>query len=148
MKQIISTDTAPAAIGPYSQAVSVTGGKTVYCSGQIALDPTTGELVGTTSKQQCRQVMANLQAVLKAAGAEFSNVVKTTIYLASMADFGAVNDAYGEFFDEQPPARATLAAKELPKGALLEIDARNRSRLSTERYFCLTMVGPLFNIIG
>jgi 2-iminobutanoate/2-iminopropanoate deaminase len=65
----------------------------------------------------------NLQAVLKAAGAEFSNVVKTTIYLASMADFGAVNDAYGEFFDEQPPARATLAAKELPKGALLEIDA-------------------------
>ena len=123
MKQIISTDTAPAAIGPYSQAVSVTGGKTVYCSGQIALDPTTGELVGTTSKQQCRQVMANLQAVLKAAGAEFSNVVKTTIYLASMADFGAVNDAYGEFFDEQPPARATLAAKELPRGALLEIDA-------------------------
>ncbi len=123
MKQIISTDGAPAAIGPYSQAVKVAAGTTVYCSGQIALDPESGELVGTTSKQQCHQVMANLQAVLKAAGAEFSNVVKTTIYLASMADFGAVNDAYGEFFDKQPPARATLAAKELPKGALLEIDA-------------------------
>ena len=123
MKQIISTDGAPTAIGPYSQAVKVAAGTTVYCSGQIALDPTTGELVGTTSKQQCHQVMANLQAVLKAAGAEFSNVVKTTIYLVSMADFGAVNDAYGEFFDEQPPARATLAAKELPRGALVEIDA-------------------------
>ncbi len=123
MKQIISTDTAPAAIGPYSQAVKVAAGTTIYCSGQIALDPKSGELVGTTAEEQCRQVMTNLQAVLKAAGADMSRVVKTTIYLSDMADFGAVNDAYGEFFDEQPPARATLAARELPKGALVEIDA-------------------------
>ncbi len=123
MKQIISTDGAPAAIGPYSQAVKVAAGTTIYCSGQIALDPRSGNLVGTTAEKQCRQVMTNLQAVLKAAGADFSRVVKTTIYLLDMADFGAVNDAYGEFFDKQPPARATLAAKELPKGALVEIDA-------------------------
>ncbi len=123
MKQIISTETAPAAIGPYSQAVKVAAGTTIYCSGQIALDPRSGELVGTTAEEQCRQVMTNLQAVLKAAGADFSRVVKTTIYLSDMADFGTANDAYGEFFDEQPPARATLAAKELPRGALVEIDA-------------------------
>ena len=123
MKQIISTDGAPAAIGPYSQAVKVAAGTTIYCSGQIAIDPESGDLVGTTAEEQCRQVMTNLQAVLKAAGADFSRVVKTTIYLSDMADFGAVNDAYGEFFDKQPPARATLAAKELPKGALVEIDA-------------------------
>ncbi len=123
MKQIISTDTAPAAIGPYSQAVKVAAGTTIYCSGQIALDPKSGELVGTTAEEQCRQVMTNLLAVLKAAGTDMSRVVKTTIYLSDMADFGAVNDAYGEFFDEQPPARATLAARELPKGALVEIDA-------------------------
>ena len=123
MKQIISTDGAPTAIGPYSQAVKVAAGATIYCSGQIALNPKSGELVGTTAEEQCRQVMTNLQAVLKAAGAGFSKVVKTTIYLANMADFGAVNDVYGEFFDKQPPARATLAAKELPRGALVEIDA-------------------------
>ena len=123
MKQIILTDGAPAAIGPYSQAVKVVAGTTVYCSGQIAIDPESGELVGTTAEEQCRQVMTNLQAVLKAAGADFSRVVKTTVYLLDMADFGAVNDAYGEFFDKQPPARATLAAKELPKGALVEIEA-------------------------
>ncbi|MCK4460965.1 MAG: RidA family protein [candidate division Zixibacteria bacterium] len=123
MKQIISTDGAPAAIGPYSQAVKVAAGTTIYCSGQIAIDPESGELVGTTAEEQCRQVMTNLQAVLKAAGADFSRVVKTTVYLLDMADFGAVNDVYGEFFDKQPPARATLAAKELPKGALVEIDA-------------------------
>lgn len=123
MKQIISTDGAPAAIGPYSQAVKVATGTTIYCSGQIAIDPESGDLVGTTAEEQCRQVMTNLQAVLKAAGADFSRVVKTTIYLLDMADFGAVNDVYGEFFDKQPPARATLAAKELPKGALVEIEA-------------------------
>ena len=123
MKQIILTDGAPAAIGPYSQAVKVVAGTTIYCSGQIAIDPESGELVGTTAEEQCRQVMTNLQAVLKAAGADISRVVKTTIYLLDMADFGAVNDAYGEFFDEQPPARATLATQELPKGALVEIDA-------------------------
>ena len=123
MKQIILTDGAPTAMGPYSQAVKVAAGTTIYCSGQIAIDPESGELVGTTAEEQCRQVMTNLQAVLKAAGADISRVVKTTIYLLDMADFGAVNDAYGEFFDEQPPARATLATQELPKGALVEIDA-------------------------
>ena len=95
----------------------------MFLSGQIAIDPESGNLVGTTAEEQCRQVMTNLQAVLKAAGADFSRVVKTTVYLLDMADFGAVNDVYGEFFDKQPPARATLAAKELPKGALVAIDA-------------------------
>ena len=123
MKQIISTDGAPAAIGPYSQAVKVAAGTTVYCSGQIALDPKSGELVGTTAEEQCHRAMSNLQAVLKAAGADMSRVVKTTIYLLDMSDFGGVNSTYGEFFDKQPPARATLAAKELPRGALVEIDA-------------------------
>ncbi len=123
MKRAISTDGAPGAIGPYSQAVSVPAGVTVYCSGQIGLDAATGELVGRTADQQCRQVMANLHAVLKAAGAELLDVVKTTIYLTDMADFAAVNGVYGEFFEDNPPARATLAARALPKGALVEIDA-------------------------
>jgi 2-iminobutanoate/2-iminopropanoate deaminase len=123
MKEIISTDKAPAALGPYSQAVKVTGGATIYCSGQIALDPSSGELVGVNATEQTRQVMANLQAVLLTAGAGFGDVVKTTIYMVNIADFGAVNEVYGEFFEDQPPARATLAGKELPKGALVEIDA-------------------------
>lgn len=123
MKEIISTDQAPAAIGPYSQAVKATGTTTIYCSGQIPLIPGTGELLEGDVTAQCKQVMTNLQAVLKAAGAEFSDVVKTTIYLEDMADFAAVNEVYGSYFDDNPPARATVAVRELPKSVQVEIDA-------------------------
>jgi 2-iminobutanoate/2-iminopropanoate deaminase len=111
---------APAAIGPYSQAVKL--GNLVFCSGQIALDPKSGQLVGTTAAQQAEQVMANLGAVLAAAGSGFDKVVRTTIFLASMSDFAAVNEVYGKRFPTHKPARATVAVKELPKGGLVEID--------------------------
>ena len=109
MKETIATDQAPAAIGPYSQAVKSTGATTIYCSGQIALIPETGELLDGDVAAQCKLVMTNLQAVLKAAGAGFPDVVKTTIYLQDMADFSAVNEVYGSYFDTDPPARATVA---------------------------------------
>lgn len=118
--QIVATSQAPAAIGPYSQAV-VAGGM-VYCSGQIALDPATAQMVGSNAAEQAARVMQNLEAVLKAAGSSFDKVVRTTIYLVSMADFAAVNEVYGQRFPGHKPARATVAVKELPKGGLVEID--------------------------
>jgi 2-iminobutanoate/2-iminopropanoate deaminase len=122
MKRSISTDTAPRAIGPYSQAI-VAGGL-VFCSGQIALDPQTGELVGASDvRAQTKRVMDNLLAVLDAAGSSLDRVVKTTIYLTDLADFGAVNDIYGAYFSGPHPARATIEVAGLPKGALVEIDA-------------------------
>ena len=123
MKEIIATNQAPGAIGPYSQAVKATCKSTIYCSGQIPIVPETGELLNGDVTAQCKLVMANLQAVLKAAGAEFSDVVKTTIYLEDMADFAAVNQVYGSYFDDNPPARATVAVRGLPKGVQVEIDA-------------------------
>ena len=123
MKHVISTDQAPGAIGPYSQAVKATGTSTIYCSGQMAIVPETGELLDGDVVEQCKLVMANLQAVLKAAGAEFPDVVKTTIYLEDMADFAAVNEVYASYFDDNPPARATVAVRGLPKGVQVEIDA-------------------------
>jgi 2-iminobutanoate/2-iminopropanoate deaminase len=116
----VHTSAAPAAIGPYSQAVRA--GNVVYCSGQIALDPATQALVGTTAAQQAGRVLDNLAAVLKAAGSGLDRVVRTTIFLVSMADFAAVNEVYGQRFGAHKPARATVAVKELPKGALVEID--------------------------
>lgn len=118
--EIVATGSAPAAIGPYSQAVKVAG--MVYCSGQIALDPVTMQMVGDTAAQQAERVLQNLEAVLRAAGSSFEKVVRTTIYLVSMADFGAVNEVYGKRFPSHKPARATVAVKELPKGGLVEID--------------------------
>ncbi len=123
MKQIITTDQAPAAIGPYSQAVKVAAGNIVFCSGQIPLLPESGELVEGDVAAQCRQVMTNLEAVLKAAGAGFADVVRTTIYLKDMADFGKVNEVYESFFASDPPARATVAVRELPRDVAVEIDA-------------------------
>ena len=123
MKEIISTDSAPAAIGPYSQAVKVPCGTLLFCSGQIALDPKTMQVVGTDAAEQCRQIMENLGAVLKAAGAGFPHVVKTTIYLADMNDFAAVNEVYAAYFKTDPPARATVEVARLPKDVKLEIDA-------------------------
>ncbi|MEE8639567.1 MAG: Rid family detoxifying hydrolase [bacterium] len=121
MRRTIKTDGAPAAIGPYAQAVAA--GPFLFTAGQIALEPATGELVGADAAAQTRQVMANLTAVLQAAGASWENVVRTEIYLVALADFAAVNDAYAEFVGEDPPARVTVQVAALPKGALVEIAA-------------------------
>lgn len=124
-RTVISTEDAPAAIGPYSQAVSApASGRLVFCSGQIALSPATGQMVGAGDvRLQAEQVMRNLGAVLAAAGADFSHVVRTTIFLADLADFASVNEIYGRCFPGDPPARATVQAAALPRGALVEIDA-------------------------
>jgi 2-iminobutanoate/2-iminopropanoate deaminase len=117
----VTTDSAPKAIGPYSQAVRA--GDFLFLSGQIALDPKTGDLIvegGITG--QTRRVMENLGAVLTAAGASFDRVVRTTIFLADLGDFAAVNAVYGEYFPENPPARATVQVAALPRGARVEID--------------------------
>ena len=116
----VSTDNAPKAIGPYSQAVSANG--LIFCSGQIALDPKTGNIVGATAAEQATQVMKNLAAVLEAGGSKLSQVVKTTIFLKNMADFAAVNEIYAKAMGDHRPARATIEAARLPKDALVEID--------------------------
>ncbi|TET39519.1 MAG: RidA family protein [Planctomycetota bacterium] len=120
-KDIVSTEEAPGAIGPYSQAVSAGG--FLFCSGQIALDPATGELVEGDAAAQTERVMANLSAVLAARDLSFGNMVKTTIYLKNMDDFQSVNTVYGKSFPEKPPARATVEVSRLPKDVLVEIDA-------------------------
>jgi len=119
MKQIIQTPDAPAAIGPYAQAVVCNG--MVYCSGQIPLDPQTMQFVSDEVGEQTMQVMKNLRAVLNAAGTDFPNVVKCSIFLSSMDDFASVNEVYGTFFPENPPARETVAVRTLPKNAKVEI---------------------------
>jgi len=119
-REIVSTDGAPTAIGPYSQAIRANG--FLFLSGQIALDPGTGQLVGADVKQQTRQVLDNVRAVLEAAGSSLSRVVKCTVFLANMNDFGPMNEEYGSFFRDQPPARSTLQAARLPRNALVEID--------------------------
>jgi 2-iminobutanoate/2-iminopropanoate deaminase len=118
---MIRTDKAPAPIGPYSQAI-LAGGE-LFCSGQIAIDPATGELTGSDAAQQAEQVLRNLGAVLQAAQMDYSNVVKTTIFLLDMNDFAAVNEVYAKYFDSAKPARSTVAVAALPKGARVEIDA-------------------------
>jgi len=118
---IVTTQAAPQAIGPYSQAVVVDG--TVYTAGQIALDPQTGEVVGKTAAEQTERVLKNLAAVLEAAGSGLAMVVKTTVYLADMADFPAMNEVYAKHFGSHKPARSTVQAAGLPKGVRVEIDA-------------------------
>ena len=120
MKKPISTKDAPAAIGPYSQAMEV--GNFLFCSGQIPLDPNSGNVVGEDVKTQTEQVMKNIEGVLKAGGVGFKNVVKTTIYLTDMKDFPTVNEIYGSRFPENPPARSTVAVLGLPKGVKVEIE--------------------------
>jgi len=119
-RTVIRTPAAPAAIGPYSQAVAV--GELVFTSGQIALDPATGAMVEGDVTAQARRVLDNLEAVLAAAGLGFDDVVRSTIYLVDMDDFGAVNAVYGERFAGAPPARSTVAVARLPKDARVEID--------------------------
>ena len=118
--KVISANQAPAAIGPYSQAVQA--GNLLFCSGQIPLDPVSGEIVAGDVRRQAEQVLENIAAVLSAAGAGFNDVVKTTVFLVEMGDFGAVNEVYGRYFSEHKPARSTVAVKELPRGVLLEIE--------------------------
>ncbi len=121
MKQIIQTKNAPQAIGPYSQAIKASG--LVFASGQIPIDPLTGEFVEGGVSEQTEQVLKNLSAVLEAAGSALSRVIKTTVFLADMNDFVSMNEVYGRFFSEEPPARATVAAARLPRDARVEIEA-------------------------
>ena len=121
MRKVISTERAPGAVGPYSQAI-VSGGF-VWVSGQIALEPATGQMVQGEIEDETRQVLANLRAVLDAAGSSLDRVVRATVYLTDLSDFDRVNAVYAESFGEQPPARVCIEACGLPKGARVEIDA-------------------------
>ncbi len=117
----IHTDNAPAAIGPYSQAI--TDGHTVYVSGQIPINPATGEFAGTTIEEQAKQSLTNISNILQAAGTDMSHVVKTTVLLKNIQDFAAMNDVYATFFTAPYPARSAFQAADIPKGALVEIEA-------------------------
>ena len=117
----IHTDNAPAAIGPYSQAI--TDGHTVYVSGQIPINPATGEFAGTTIEEQAKQSLTNISNILKAAGTDMSHVVKTTVLLKNIQDFAAMNEVYATFFTAPYPARSAFQAADIPKGALVEIEA-------------------------
>lgn len=122
MRKIIKTDQAPAPVGPYNQGV-VASGKMLFAAGQICLDAKTGELVGATVAEQTEKVLQNLTAVVKAAGAELSDVVKTSVFLQDMNDFGAMNEVYAQYFgDEDAPARACVEVARLPKDVLVEIE--------------------------
>ncbi len=119
-KKIVSTEHAPAAVGPYSQAIAIDGW--LWTSGQVALDPATGKLVGDDAPTQAEQVFKNLESILTAAGTGFDNVVRATVYLTSMDDFQAVNEVYARHFPGEPPARACVEVCRLPVGGLVEID--------------------------
>lgn len=125
MSEAVHSDDAPKAIGPYSQAIDA--GTLLFCSGQVGLDPATGELVAGGIAEQTERALHNLEAVLAAAGISTEDVVKTTVFLASMDDFAVMNEIYAKFFAEPPPARSTIAVKALPKGAIVEIEAIARS---------------------
>jgi 2-iminobutanoate/2-iminopropanoate deaminase len=120
MKKIVSTSDAPAAIGPYSQAVR--SGRLLFCSGQIPLDPKSGDIVSGDIAAQTRRVMNNISAVLNAEGLSLDNIVKTTIFLTDLGDFQKVNEIYGSYFKQDPPARSTVQVSALPKGAKVEIE--------------------------
>lgn len=119
MKRIIHTDKAPAAIGPYSQAVLA--GNTLYCSGQIAINPETGQLVMNSIEEETEQVMKNIKAVLSEAGMDFSHIVKASIFMSDMAHYSAINEVYAKYFTANPPAREAVAVKTLPKNVNVEI---------------------------
>jgi 2-iminobutanoate/2-iminopropanoate deaminase len=120
-RERITTPHAPAAIGPYSQAIAY--GELVFASGQIALDPQTGQLIVGDVRAQTRQALENLSAVLQQAGTSLAQVAKTTVFLTTMGNFAAMNEVYGEYFSGEPPARSTVAVAELPRAALVEIEA-------------------------
>jgi 2-iminobutanoate/2-iminopropanoate deaminase len=120
MREIVLTDRGPKPIGPYSQAVKANG--LLYMSGQVALDPKSGEMAGSTIAEQTERVMNNIKGIIEAAGSKLSHVVKTTVYLKNMNDFAAMNEVYSKFFTAAPPARSTVEVSRLPKDALVEID--------------------------
>lgn len=120
-REIVKTDKAPAAVGPYSQAVKV--GHFVFTAGQVAIDPAVGQIIAQDVAGQTHRVMHNLQEVLRQAGSDLDKVVKTTVFLQSMDDFGAMNTVYGSYFGDRPPARSTVEVAKLPLGALVEIEA-------------------------
>jgi 2-iminobutanoate/2-iminopropanoate deaminase len=122
-KSVIQTDKAPRAVGPYSQAIKLEGESLIFISGQIALDPKTGDRVHGGVVQETRQVFENLKAVLDAAGSSLEKVVKTTVFLHSMDDFGVMNEVYSQYFKDDPPARSTIEVSRLPKGMKIEIEA-------------------------
>jgi 2-iminobutanoate/2-iminopropanoate deaminase len=122
-KTIVQTDNAPRAVGPYSQAVKLEGESLIFVSGQIALDPKTGDRIHGGVVQETRRVMDNLKAILEEAGSSLDKVVKTTVFLNSMDDFGVMNEVYGEYFKENPPARSTIEVSRLPKGMKVEVEA-------------------------
>src|SRR5947208_11440498 len=138
MKKIISTSDAPAAIGPYSQAIR--SGNFIFCSGQIPLDPKTGEIVPGDVNAQTRQVMENIAAVLRAERLDFRNIIKTTIFLTNLSDFQTINELYGSYFKSDPPARSTVQVAALPKGANVEIEviAAENHRRKVNRHLGMT----------
>ncbi len=121
--KVIQTEKAPKATGPYSQGIKLEKAGLVFTSGQIPLDPKSGEMVSGDIKQETKQVLENLKAVLEAAGSDLSKVIKTTVYLKDMKDFALMNEVYALYFKQNPPARSTVQVAELPKGAKIEIDA-------------------------
>ncbi len=123
MREVIKSDNAPAAVGPYSQAIKVPCGTVVFLSGVIPLDPGTMKVVGDTAAEQCKQIMKNMTEVLRASGADLTKVVKTTIFLADMDDFASVNEVYASHFDSDPPARSTVQVARLPLDVRVEIEA-------------------------
>ncbi len=122
MKEIIYTKNAPEPIGPYSQAIKFNR-QLIFTSGQIAIDPATGNLAGSTIKEQTRQTIENIKNILEKSGSDLSKVIKTTVYLKNIAEFPEMNEVYNEFFSESKPARSTIEAARLPKDGLIEIDA-------------------------
>lgn len=122
MRRLISTDKAPTAIGPYSQAVLATG-NFIFTAGQLPMDPSTGEIVGEDITQQTHQVIKNLRAILEAAGSSLDRVVKNTVFLQNMSDFASMNEVYAQYFGENPPARSAVEVAKVPRGALIEIES-------------------------
>ncbi len=120
-RRVVSTPRAPAAIGPYSQAIR--SGNLIFCAGQAALDPATGKLIEGGIQEQTRRVLQNLSAVLEAGGSSMSRIVKTTVFMVNLDDFKAMNEVYAQFFPSAPPARSTVQVSRLPAGALVEIEA-------------------------
>ena len=123
MRETIKTPNAPAAIGPYSQGIKIPAGKMIFTAGQISLDPATGRLIEGDIAAQTRRALDNVKAILAASGAGLENVVKTTVFMADLGEFAAMNEIYAEYFSANPPARSTIEVKALPRGAKIEIEA-------------------------
>ncbi len=122
MREVIKTTHAPSAIGPYSQGIKVSAANLLFTAGQVALDPATGQMIEGDIKAQTRRTLENVKAILTAAGSTLANVVKTTVFMTDLSEFAAMNEAYGEFFPQNPPARSTVEVRALPCGARVEIE--------------------------